>query len=97
MLLSAARQNIGSEKWANNDSKTRIVTPTSINGLLICLREIIKAEVTGDMKYYTEKLKGIDKFDFSKHKSSNWNHMGIEIFNQFFKTELADKTEVDVP
>lgn len=83
-LLIAAKLNIGSDAWSNVDRKSRIVTPTLINGFIVCLRELIKAEYIGSKDSYQTKLVGIESFDFSKYKSSHWKQLGVAIFDNFF-------------
>ncbi len=84
-LLIAAKLNIGSEIWTNSDRQNRVLSPTLINGFIVCLRELIKAEYVGDKDFYQKQLEGINYFDFSKYKSSHWKQLGVEIFNKFFQ------------
>lgn len=84
-LLLAFKLNTASDKWSRLDLKKCVITPTTINGFIVCLRELIKTNKISDEESYKTKLAGIDQFDFSTYKSSHWKQLGVALFNQFFK------------
>ena len=84
-LLVAAKVNLSKEKWSRDNKELTVLSPTTINGLIICLRELIKNDLVTDQETYTNQLKGIDSFEFKNFKSSNWNKLGLAIYDKFFK------------
>lgn len=84
-LLSGYKQNIPDDLWTTDQKKSKILTTTSINGLISCLRYLIKNKKNGSYEHYTSKLKNIDSFKFENYKSSQWNSLGSEIYKQFFE------------
>lgn len=74
----------------NNGSLTkrtqdRVLSAMAINGFIICLRKLIKAGKSGDETYYKTKLRGIDTFNFSRFRSSQYGKMSDDLFDTFFK------------
>lgn len=84
-LLIALKINLDKEQWDIESRHTNILSPTSINGFIICLRELVNSGLTGDTDYYERKLVGVKDFRFSNYKSSHWKQLGLDIFNKFFK------------
>lgn len=84
-LLVAFKINAGNELWLRENKETCVLNPTSINGFIVCLRELIKTNQVGDMESYKAKLSGIQGFGFKTYKSSHWKQLGLAIYNQFFK------------
>ena len=83
-ILAAYKQDIPSKLWTTNQKISKFLTPTSINGLISCLRLLIQNNKTGEIDYYKEKLKEINKFKFENYKSSQWNSLGTELYNTYF-------------
>ncbi|MGR1220688.1 hypothetical protein ACUYGA_27785 [Metapseudomonas otitidis] len=82
-LLLAA---MSSAPWQwHVDHESKMLTPTSINGLIRCLRQIIENNDKRTEEFYTEKLKNFKDFNFKDYKSSHWNLMGIAIYEKYFK------------
>lgn len=67
----------------------KMLTPTSINGLIRCLRMIIEKGDERSLDNYTKCLSGFADFEFEGFKSSHWNTMGIALYEQFFEKEKA--------
>ena len=56
-----------------------------VNGIIICLRMIIKNKHrTYNFKYYNSKLLELKKFDFGAFKSSQYSAMGNKLFEDYF-------------
>lgn len=88
-LLIAFKQNISKEKWSRENKELTVLSPTTINGLIVCLRELIKNGQMANQEVYAQKLIGLDSFEFKKFKSSNWNQLGLSIYDEFFKKHTA--------
>ncbi|QQP90161.1 DGQHR domain-containing protein [Skermanella sp. TT6] len=85
MFFSAAKKNIGQERWVLTKGKgTGFLNPTTINALIGCLRRIIRSKLTRNHEYYCEKLSSIGEFDISLYKSSQYNDMAEKIFTEYF-------------
>jgi len=84
-LLSGYKKNIPSDLWSPDRKVSLLLTPTSINGLINCLRLLIENGKTGDLNYYAHRLKGINNFKFKNYKSSQWRSLGLDLFNKYFR------------
>ena len=86
-FISGFKINIPDEMWTLDKKKSRVLTTTTINGLVFCLRKLIENDMTGDFEYYKKKFMNI-KIDFKpgkfQYKSSHWKDLGEEIFKQCF-------------
>jgi DGQHR domain-containing protein len=85
-FLGAVRTNADSSQWtADKSVKNKILSTTSINGLVICFRRLIEEGKTGSSSDYNEKLKKISTFDFAAFKSSQYGAMSRDLHDKFFK------------
>lgn len=84
-ILHAAKMS-APENWSI-DHESKMLTPTSVNGLIRCLRIILENKKNRTQDEYLERLKNFSDFDFENYKSSHWNMMGIAIYNQFFEDD----------
>jgi hypothetical protein len=85
-FLGALKANASAGQWtADKSVKNKILSTTSINGLVICFRRLIEEGKTGDKDYYNTKLADIHRFDFSKFKSSQYGAMSRALYDRFFK------------
>lgn len=81
-LLLAA---MSSRPWHwHVDHESKMLTPTSINGLIRCLRQIIENNDDRTQEFYNERLKSFCDFKFDEYKSSHWNLMGLAIYEKYF-------------
>lgn len=97
ILLEGFKNNINPDMWTVNQRKSKVLTATTINGLIHCLRLLIKNNQTGDKAFYCSKFKNIeskidfrsgkdnDDNDFFPYKSSHWKALGEEIYRKCFK------------
>ncbi|CAD6492736.1 MAG: hypothetical protein LAKADJCE_00364 [Candidatus Argoarchaeum ethanivorans] len=83
-LLIAYKKNIPNNLWTTNKKISKFLTVTSINGLINCLRLLIKNDKTGESDYYQDKLKGISEFRFEDYKSSQYRALGERLYDKFF-------------
>lgn len=75
--------------WILDNKISRVLTTTTINGVIFCLRKIlIEKKVTYSLNEYNTKFSTLN-IDFTpkgfKYKSSHWKSLGEEIYNQCFK------------
>lgn len=72
-------------RWAQDKhAKNKILTTTAINGLLICYRKLIEMRKKPTLSYFKKKLVGLDNFDFSKYKSSQYGAMSLKLYDDYF-------------
>ncbi|TKT94062.1 DGQHR domain-containing protein [Dyadobacter frigoris] len=84
-IFIAFKENISKQKWSiDKTNDDAILNVTTINGMINCLRLLIKNERNGDITFYNLKLKEIDNFDFKKYKSSQYRQMGQDLFDEYF-------------
>jgi DGQHR domain-containing protein len=85
-LLLAAKLAHGVDQWEIKEfSKNPTLTPTLINGLVVCLRLLIQNSKVSTKDSYQEKFAGLDSFEFSAYKSSNWKALGEKLYETYFK------------
>jgi DGQHR domain-containing protein len=86
-FFEAFKQVIPDEMWTSDKKTSRVLTTTTINGLIFCIRKLIENRKIGDFEYYRDSLCKSDiKFDPGKfkYKSSHWKDLGEEIYRQCF-------------
>ncbi len=87
-FLIGFRKNISDEMWTLDKKLSRVLTTTTINGLINCLRKLIENNKLGDIDYYNKKLKNM-KINFSPikfpYKSSHWKALGEKIYFDCFE------------
>lgn len=85
-IFIGLKANIDPANWRiDRTDKNAILSVTTINGVINCLRLLIENNKTGDMDYYKKQFKKIAGFDFKRYKSSQYRKMGIAIYDQCFK------------
>lgn len=85
-LFSAMKANLPSERWtADRRQAFKFLTTTNVNGLMSSLRRIAATGELKDFEEYRKRLAGVDKFHFDGYKSSQYNRMGLKIFDEFLK------------
>lgn len=62
----------------------KMLTTTSINGFLNCLKLILENQDQRGFDFYKSCLQGICKFKFSDYKSSHWSKFGKDFYQTFF-------------
>lgn len=81
-LLNAVKVSYPDGWQIGHESK--LLTPTSINGFIKCLRLILEDSKDRGFEQYKSKLVNVKDFDFSPYKSSHWNQLGTELYEEFF-------------
>lgn len=82
-LLNAVKASFPDGWQIGHESK--ILTPTSINGFIHCLRLVLENGNTRGFEEYKSKFSQVKDFDFRLYKSSHWNQLGIDLYDRFFK------------
>jgi len=73
------------ERWtADRKTPDRFLTTANVNGIIACLRTIVASGSTYTTEEYVENMRGLSDFDFGKYRSSQYNRMGLDIFNAHF-------------
>lgn len=88
IFFSAAKSHLPKDKWTS-DRKIldRLVTPTVINGLIGSMRQAIDAGYNDfEFEKLRNKFSGLEKFNFTKYKSSQYTVMATDIYKKFFVT-----------
>jgi DGQHR domain-containing protein len=88
-FLAAFKANIRPDMWTTKQKISKVLTATTINGLIHCMRLLVRDSKTGDFDYYKDKFRNIDsKIDFStqnfQYKSSHWKDLGEQIYKVCF-------------
>jgi DGQHR domain-containing protein len=85
LYISAIKAVLPKEKWtADKKVKGRLLTTTNVNGWIICLRKIIEKNNVHGFDYYKNKFSELNKFNFSKYRSSQYGRMADDMFERFF-------------
>jgi hypothetical protein len=84
-LFIGIKANVDSGTWkVDRTDLNAILNVTIVNGLINCLRNLIKNNKTGNASYYQSKFANIKTFPFKSYKSSQYSRMGKDLFNRFF-------------
>lgn len=84
-FISAVRASLPKDRWtANKKVKGRLLTTTNINGWIMCLRMIVEGGKTYSFEYYKGKLSGLDSFNHTKYRSSQYGRMGVDLHAKYF-------------
>ena len=84
-LLIAARKSDPTRWRLSENKKERLLSPTVINGFIVCLRRLVAADKLSDTPGYESKFgKKLSSFDYSKYKSSAWRALGDHLYEEFF-------------
>jgi len=90
MLVSGFKESLREDLWTSDKRISRVLTTTTINGLIYCLRLLIEHKKLNDFEYYKKVFKEL-KIDFRPdkfpYKSSHWKALGEEIYKQCFDKE----------
>lgn len=81
-LLNAVKASFPEGWQIGHESK--LLTPTSINGFIKCLRLILLNGGERGFDHYKSKICNIRDFKFSLYKSSHWNQLGEDLYADYF-------------
>jgi DGQHR domain-containing protein len=87
-FISGFRRSLDKEMWVTNKKVSRALTTTTINGLVFCLRRVIREDKTGTAASYYEAFQK-RRVDFSPenfaYHSSHWRALGRKLYEECFK------------
>ncbi|MBC7204308.1 MAG: DGQHR domain-containing protein [Pusillimonas sp.] len=81
----AAKLTYGAKDWdteAKNPSA--LLRPTSINGLIACLRRVIENGMPLSHEAHKKHMTTFSSFKFASYKSSQWNALGEALFAKHY-------------
>ena len=85
MFLNAVKSHVGASRWSTDPKVPgRVLTVTYINSFLITMRLMIGSGIAIDFPTLSQKLKGIEDFDFSAFHSSQYGRMATAIYEEHF-------------
>ncbi len=81
----AAKLAFGAEGWSlESKPRSQLLRPTVINGLIACLRLMIKNDNDITDAVFKAGFKDLKLVDFTTYKSSAWQELGKEIYGTCF-------------
>jgi DGQHR domain-containing protein len=84
-FLLAAKLAYGTSHWdVDDESPSALLRPTSINGLIACLRRVIEAELPLTLEAHKKRMHNIANFKFGSFKSSRWDALGEALFQNHY-------------
>lgn len=85
LFISAARQHIGNVRWSiKKKRQPGVLSTTFVNGLIACFRRVVKSGQMESRETYVNKMDGIENFDFSPYKSSQYDGLGDHLYQELF-------------
>lgn len=83
--LFMAFKGILRENWqVDRSDKKAILTVTTVNGIINCMRLLIENNKLSGEAFYKVKLNGVESFNFKKYKSSQYRRLGEDLYIKFF-------------
>jgi hypothetical protein len=86
-FLIAAKLKSGPERWKVDEDrkvKGQWLTPTTINGMFVCVRQLAANGLVKNQAYYEKRLTGFDSFNMRPYKSSHWHALSLKIYEEYF-------------
>jgi len=87
-FINGLKRNLPTDLWDTNRRVSRALTTTTINGLVFCLRRVIREGKTGNADSYFRAFQKCT-VDFSPEKftyhSSHWRDLGNDLYDECFK------------
>ena len=81
----AAKLSYGPDNWDTESEKPSVLLrPTSINGLIACLRRAIECGMPLSQEAHKKRMGTISSFKFGNYKSSQWNALGEALFTRHY-------------
>ena len=85
-FLLAAKLSFGTDSWdVEIETPSALLRPTSINGLIACLRRVISNKLPLDHESHLVGMKTIKNVKFFDFKSSRWDALGEALFEKYQK------------
>ena len=81
----AAKLAYGTSNWdVEDETPSVLLRPTSINGLIACLRRVIEHGMSLSPLAHKKHMKTFSAFNFDKYKSSHWDELGLALFEKHY-------------
>lgn len=100
-ILNGIRANVAADKWVAKQGRGKgMLSPTFINGVIICLRQAIEDDVVHvDIEkniikpIYSDCFSNFDSSAISQFTSSKWAQLGKQIYDKHLKNATLPKSE----
>ena len=80
-----AKMSFGTSHWDVEDATpSELLRPTSINGLIACLRRVISHNMSLSPEFHKKRM-SFSAFKFGAYKSSRWDALGETLFAEHYK------------
>jgi len=84
-LLIAAKKSDDPSRWKLTEkAKDRHLSPTIINGFVVCLRLLVANGKVTTSQNYEARLSELKHFQFGRYKSSSWKALGTALYMKYF-------------
>lgn len=95
-MFIQVRKHLASGRWTSDKSRDdRFLNTTNINGIIGFQRKLIEDRQTADIAPMAAQLAFLTDFNFSAYKSSQWNRMATDLYNQFSPSGQVDEPGED--
>ena len=85
-IFAAIKALLPSERWtADKKVASRFLTTTNVNGIIFCLRLLASNKRLYSVREYMELFDGVEEFDFSEYKSSQYNKLSQKLYSEFLE------------
>lgn len=87
-FIAAFKTALPDTLWTNDKRVSRVLTTTTINGLIFCVRRLVENELLRDYEGYRSGFKKLRiNFQTGKfaYKSSHWKDLGEKMYTQCFE------------
>jgi hypothetical protein len=82
----AAKLSYGPSHWdVEHEEPSELLRPTSINGLIACLRRVIEHGMPLSLAAHKKRMSNFSSFKFGAYKSSRWDALGQALFEGHYK------------
>lgn len=84
-LLISVRKKMPGILWTPaRSTKGRLITTTTVNSLLICMRHLVENSKLSDVSEYDKRLSALSPKDFKGFHSSQYGRMAEKLYKKFF-------------
>jgi DGQHR domain-containing protein len=87
-IFIGLKANILPQNWKKDvKDPNAILTVTTVNGVINCLRMLVENNKTGSAEYYKKHFVGVNNFKFKDYKSSQYRRLGEELYSNYFDNQ----------
>jgi DGQHR domain-containing protein len=85
-FFTAAKLSHDTSHWdLEDDTPSELLRPTSINGLIACLRRVIGHGMSLSLDAHKRRMTNFSSFKFGNYTSSQWGALGDALFDKHYK------------